>query len=178
MISDDLPEQEQEPSEEANAPAGSSGPDDEQKREIARWVSDGMGLSDIQKKINEDFGVVMTYMDVRFLVDDLDLTLVDEEEPVTEDDDDAEVVPEVSQDAPLQEGVGSGGVQVELDAVNPPGAMASGSVVFSDGEKKSWTIDQFGRLALGGGAEGYKPSEEDVVEFQKALDSALRGKGF
>ena len=120
----------------------------------------------------------MTYMDVRFLVDDLDLTLVDEEEPVLEDDDDGGAAPEVSQDAPLQENVGSGGVQVELDAVNPPGAMASGSVVFSDGEKKSWTIDQFGRLALSGGAEGYKPSEEDVVEFQKELDSVLRGKGF
>ena len=178
MTSDDLPEQEQEPREETNAPVGSSAPNDEQKREIARWVSDGMGLSDIQKKINEDFGVVMTYMGVRFLVDDLDLTLVDEEDPVSEDNDDGGDASEVSQNAPLQEDAGSGGVQVELDAVNPPGAMASGSVVFSDGEKKSWTIDQFGRLALSGGAEGYKPSEEDVAEFQKELDSALRGKGF
>ena len=178
MTSDDLPEQEQEPTEEGNAPAGSSAPNDEQKREIARWVSDGMGLSDIQKKINEDFGVVMTYMGVRFLVDDLDLTLVDEEEPVVEDNDEVGVAPEVSQNAPLQEDADSGGVQVVLDAVNPPGAMASGSVVFSDGEKKNWTIDQYGRLALSGGAEGYKPSEEDVVEFQKELDSALRGKGF
>ena len=178
MTSDDLPKQEQEPTEEGNAPAGASAPNDEQKREIARWVSDGMGLSDIQKKINEDFGVVMTYMGVRFLVDDLDLTLVDEEDPVSEDNDDGGDAPEVSQNAPLQEEVGSGGVQVELDAVNPPGAMASGSVVFSDGEKKNWTIDQFGRLALSGGAEEYKPSEEDVAEFQKELDSALRGKGF
>ena len=45
-------------------------------------------------------------------------------------------------------------------------------------EKKQWTLDQFGRLALSGGEEGYKPSEEDVVEFQKQLDGALRGKGF
>jgi len=176
MTSEDLPEQEA--AEQANTPAGSTAPNDEQKREIAGWVSEGMGLSDIQKKINADFGVVMTYMDVRFLVDDLDLTLVDEDEPVEEDADDGNEATEVSPDAPLQEETGSGGVQVELDAVNPPGAMASGSVVFSDGEKKSWTIDQFGRLALAGGEEGYKPSEEDVVEFQKELDSALRGKGF
>ncbi len=175
MTSDDLPEQEPEPTGEGNAPASSSVPNDEQKREIARWVSEGMGLSEIQKKINEDFEVVMTYMDVRFLVDDLDLTLVDEEEPVSGDGEDT---PELSPDAPLPEDGGSGGIQVELDAVNPPGAMASGSVVFSDGEKKSWTLDQYGRLALSGGAEGYKPSEQDVVEFQKELDSALRGKGF
>ena len=70
------------------------------------------------------------------------------------------------------------GVQVELNTVNPPGAMASGSVVFSDGERKSWTVDQFGRLGLSGGSEDYKPSEEVIAEFQKALDSALRGKGF
>jgi hypothetical protein len=50
MTSDDLPEQEQEPTQSASAPVGSSAPNDEQKREIARWVSDGMGLSDIQKK--------------------------------------------------------------------------------------------------------------------------------
>ena len=58
-----------------------SEPNAEQKLEIARWVADGMGLSDVQKKINQDFGIVMTYMDVRFLVDDLDLTLVDPEQP-------------------------------------------------------------------------------------------------
>ena len=56
--------------------------------------------------------------------------------------------------------------------------MASGSVVFSDGEKKSWTIDQLGRLALSGGAKKYKPSDEDVDEFQKEIDLAIRGKGF
>ena len=176
MTSEDLPEQEA--AEQANTSAGSTAPNDEQKREIAGWVAEGMGLSDIQKKINADFGMVMTYMDVRFLVDDLDLTLVDEDEPVEEDADDGNEVTEVSPDAPLQEEAGAGGVQVELDPVTPPGAMASGSVVFSDGEKKSWMLDQMGRIALSGGSEEYKPSEEDVVEFQKELDSALRGKGF
>ena len=71
-----------------------------------------------------------------------------------------------------------GGVTVEVDPVTPPGAMASGSVRFSDGQNQKWTLDQFGRLGLSGGEEGYKPSEEDVMEFQKQLDSALRGKGF
>ena len=56
--------------------------------------------------------------------------------------------------------------------------MASGSVTFSDGQQKKWTLDQFGRLGLSGGDEEYKPSDEDVVEFQKQLDSALRGKAF
>ena len=134
-----------------------------------------MGLSDIQKKINDDFGVAMTYMEVRFLVDDLDLTLVDEEEPVEEGDDEGNDGTGGSlkhlcrRDAPA-------GVQVELDPVTPPGAMASGTVIFSDGEKKGWTLDQMGRIALSGGSDDYKPSEGGVAEFQKGLDSALRGK--
>ena len=110
-------------------------------------------------------------MDVRFLVDDLDLDLVDEErlylmlntvlkQGATSPEDPLE-----SKDA--------GGVQVELDTVTPPGAMASGSVTFSMTAKK-WTLDQFGRLGLSGGDEGYKPSDEDVMEFQKQLDATAR----
>ena len=153
-----------------------SEPSDEQKKEISKWVAEGIGLSDIQKKINKDFGVVMTYIDVRFLVDDLNLTLVDEEEEVPVKDKDGGTAPQnPSVDAPLE---GVGGVTVELDKVNPPGAMASGSVVFSDGQSKKWTLDQYGRLGLTGGDDQYKPSDEDVAEFQKQLDTALRGRGF
>ena len=175
MISEDTQSPDDNPSPRGSDASPASAPSTEQKREISRWVADGMGLSEIQKKINEDFGLVMTYMDVRFLVDDLDLTLVDEEEEVQPDDSQAENLGEPVPEDPVG---GESSVQVELDTVNPPGAMASGTVVFSDGETKKWTLDQFGRLALSGGSEGYKPSEEDVVEFQKELDSALRGKGF
>ena len=66
-------------------------------------------------------------------------------------------------------------MQVEVDGVTPPGAMASGSVTFSDGVSKKWTIDQFGRLAMTGGDAGYKPSDEDVMDFQQQLEKALRG---
>jgi hypothetical protein len=157
-----------------NIEQDSSEPSEEQKREIARWISEGMGLSDVQKKIDSDFGLSMTYMDVRFLVDDLDLTLVDKEEEKPK-----EVVPESAEAALSEDPLGAtGGVSVEVNPVTPPGAMASGTVTFSDGQNKQWTLDQFGRLGLSGGDEGYKPSDEDVMEFQKQLDAALRGKGF
>jgi len=149
-------------------------PSEEQKREISRWVADGMGLSELQKKLDSEFGIVMTYMDVRFLVDDLDLSLVDLEEPTPEEDE-AETVEDANAD--LDDTESMGGVQVEVDTVVPPGAMASGSVVFSDGVSKSWTIDQFGRLGLSGGQEGYKPSDEDLMEFQRQLEASLRNKG-
>ena len=163
--------------ENSGNPSGSS-PSDSQKRDIALWVNEGLGLSEIQKKINEDFGIVMTYMDVRFLVDDLNLDLVDLEEEVVEEKDEGSESGDSDASKSEDPLSNDGGVSVELDTVTPPGAMASGSVTFSDGQHKKWTLDQFGRLGLSGGEEGYKPSDEDVVEFQKQLDSALRGKGF
>lgn len=47
----------------------------EQKQTVAAWVAAGDNLSTVQKKLMEQFKVSMTYMDVRFLVDDLGLEL-------------------------------------------------------------------------------------------------------
>jgi hypothetical protein len=47
----------------------------EQKQAIVTWVAAGDNLSAIQKKLTEQFKLSLTYMDVRFLVDDLDLQL-------------------------------------------------------------------------------------------------------
>src|ERR1043165_5425286 len=49
----------------------------EQKQAVAAWVAAGDNLSAVQKKLAEQFKVSMTYRDVRFLVDDLDLALKD-----------------------------------------------------------------------------------------------------
>ena len=165
--SDDLNSNEK---DEVVSRPSSNEPTAEQKLEIANWVADGMGLSEVQKRINQDFGIVLTYMDVRFLVDDLDLTLVDPEQPAKAKDLSKVNDPDGSEADHL-----AGGVQIEVDGVTPPGAMASGSVTFSDGEVKKWTIDQFGRLSMSGGTADYKPSDQDVMEFQQQLEKALRG---
>jgi hypothetical protein len=47
----------------------------EQKQAVASWVAAGDNLSAIQRKLADQFKVAMTYMDVRFLVDDLGLEL-------------------------------------------------------------------------------------------------------
>jgi hypothetical protein len=165
--SDDLNSNEK---DEVVSQPSSNEPTAEQKLEIAKWVADGMGLSEVQKKINQDFGIVLTYMDVRFLVDDLDLALVDPEQPAEPKD----LSKANDQDGSEADHL-AGGVQIEVDGVTPPGAMASGSVTFSDGEVKKWTIDQFGRLSMSGGTADYKPSDQDVMEFQQQLEKALRG---
>lgn len=49
----------------------------EQQQAVSSWVAAGDNLSTIQNKLSEQFHVSMTYRDVRFLVDDLNLALKD-----------------------------------------------------------------------------------------------------
>ena len=49
----------------------------EQKKIVSEWVAAGDSLSTIQNKLRESFQVSLTYRDVRFLVDDLNLELKD-----------------------------------------------------------------------------------------------------
>ena len=150
---------------------------DSQKETVAAWVAEGLKLSDVQSRIQEEFEISLTYMDVRFLVDDLNLELKDQPKSVDND----------LRNAPLSEqpeGQASdatpsaGGVSVTLHKLYKPGAVVSGEVVFSDGETSEWTLDQMGRLALSPGTEAYQPSEADLQDFQKKLSELLQGQGF
>src|SRR6185295_14602857 len=48
--------------------------DEAQRKKVAGWIADGLKLSEIQTRLAAELGVRLTYMDVRFLVDDLKLT--------------------------------------------------------------------------------------------------------
>ena len=48
--------------------------DDNQRQTVAKWISEGAKLSEIQNRLALEFGVKLTYMEARFLVDDLKLT--------------------------------------------------------------------------------------------------------
>lgn len=157
---------------------------DEQKQAVSQWVTAGDKLSDIQRKLKSEFALSLAYMDVRFLLIDLDLTLKDQEEP-------KEAAPPISDDAqgaaiedePVADGAApppgaSGGVTVEVDRVMKPGAVVSGAVTFSDGVRASWSLDQLGRLAIQADRPDYRPSDEDVSAFQQELQTALARQGF
>ena len=49
----------------------------EQKQAVTDWIAAGDNLSAVQKKLTEQFKLSLTYRDVRFLVDDLNLELKD-----------------------------------------------------------------------------------------------------
>ena len=67
--------------------------DDQQKKIVAGWIEEGLDLSAIQARLESELNISMTYMDVRFLVGDLELMPKDEEESAEEDDDEVEEEP-------------------------------------------------------------------------------------
>ena len=72
----------------------------------------------------------------------------------------------------------TGGVKVELDRITRPGTVVSGTAVFSDGTKATWALDQRGRLSLGADKKDYRPSAEDIQEFQQAVYQELQKAGY
>ena len=161
---------------------------DEQKTLVTQWVKDGCGLSEIQRRMTDQFKLSLTYMDVRFLVIELGLDIQDKRKspPITQSigpdalPADASAMPE-SEEIPelVPEPVpGTGGVTVDVDRLTLPGSLVSGTVVFSDGVKANWSLDQAGRLALGAKDKSYRPSAQDVQEFQMAIARELQKRGY
>jgi len=145
----------------------------EQQQVARQWVADGMKLSEFQRRLEADFGLRMTYMDVRMLVADLQVMPKDPEPPKTAP------VPEATNPTPLApaEPEPASGVKITVDAVTRPGAMVSGKVTFSDGQKATWLLDTTGRLGLMPDTKGYRPSAADGQEFQIALEQELMRMG-
>lgn len=136
---------------------------DDQKTAIHQWAAEGAQIADIQKKLDEEFSINITYMDARFLVLDLGVTILSEqkEEPVEEE---------------KPEKIATGKVHVTIDTIVRAGAEMSGSVEFCDGERAVWSVDSMGRLSLDADEPGYRPNELDLQLFQDELREQLQGK--
>lgn len=160
--------------------------DEAQRKKVATWVAEGLKLSEIQNRIGSELGQTLTYMEVRFLVDDLKLTLKDPEPPKppptlptppaaapapSGTTPAAPIAPEADPVKPVS------GVSVTVDQLARPGAMVSGKVTFSDGQKADWYLDQMGRLGVAPAVQGYKPTQADVQDFQLALQDELAKMG-
>lgn len=147
----------------------------EQRTQVARWVAEGATLSQVQERLRTELGLSMTYMDVRFLVDDLDLTLVDKPEPKAEE---PAAAPEAAPEAPAPAPATGGKVSVTVDTIAQPGYQVTGQVTFSDGQTAMWAIDMEGRPRMSATTPGYRPSPADIQEFQVLLDAEFRKMGY
>ena len=151
--------------------------DEGQRNRVAEWIAQGLKLSEIQTRLVAELGVTMTYMDVRFLVDDLKLVPKDVEPlkpmggplsaPATAD----------SVAKPVDAPAAAAGVTMVVDQLARPGAVVSGKVTFTDGNRADWYIDQTGRLGLVPQQTGYRPPAADLQQFQAALEVELSKLG-
>ena len=132
---------------------------------LKQRAAEGATMSDLQKLLKDDFGIAITYMDTRFLVLDLGIELIEAPK---------ETPKEEAKPAPVPTGV----VEVTMDSLALPGALVSGKVTFSDGESAIWMLDQTGRPGLDPDTPGYRPSQEDIMEFQVQLRSLLQKSGY
>jgi hypothetical protein len=192
----------------------------EQRQAVAGWIAAGETLAAVQRRLADEFKLSLTYMEVRFLVDDLGLELTSpeppkprpastiapaeggggqggekkglfgklkeavsgrkQELPTNDDDLTDEDIP--ADDLPLaDDDVGApaaSGVKLEVDRITRPGTLASGTVLFSDGVKARWGLDQFGRLMLDADNKGYRPSAADLQSFQVELQTQLARLGY
>lgn len=164
---------------------------DAQKQQISGWLEQGLKVADVQKKMAAELGVSMTYMEVRFLLDDLRLKPKDPEPPKPPAA--ASTIAPASAGAPAP-GDGSnpeslasvpdttaaapGAVKLSVDTLARPGTVVSGKVTFSDGQTADWYLDQMGRPGLVPAQKGYRPSQMDIMEFQELLQLELQKLGF
>jgi len=176
----------------------------EQTQAVAGWVAAGDNLSAIQKKLFEQYTLSLTYMDVRFLVDDLNLSLKDPAPKVSTDLGKAPAAPAggaekkgfldkakeklgLSKEADIppddaEEDFSAGGagtVSVTVDKVTViPGAVAAGTVTFSDGVTGKWIVDNYGRPGFTEiSRPGYRPSPADAQAFMQELNLAMQKRG-
>ncbi len=155
--------------------------DEAQRQRVTAWILQGAKLSEIQDRLVQEFGLKLTYMEVRFLVDDLKLTPKDPEPPKT-----AAPLPTTplkpadakSVSPPAEPPPAAGKVSVSVDQLTRPGAIVSGKVAFSDGQGADWYLDQTGQLRVVPKKQGYKPSPADVQDFQIALQQEVAKLGY
>ena len=161
---------------------------DEQKKQVSEWIAQGAKLSEIQNRLASEFSVKLTYMDTRFLVDDLKLVPKDPEPPKTPEPPapakpPLTTTPVAGEEEQLEDvtplpPAGGGKVSVTVDQITRPGAIVSGKVTFSDSQTAEWYLDQMGRLGVVPKQQGYKPSAPDVQEFQIALQQEMAKLGY
>jgi hypothetical protein len=147
----------------------------EQLEAVRTWVAAGDTLSEVQKKLRSEFNLQMTFFDVRMLVMDLGAQLKDREAQVEADDvTKAKLPPKPGATKPQP----TGAVGLTVDTLQViPGALVSGGVTFSDGERGKWYFDTMGRFNFQPDTIGYKPSAEDARTFQTMLQQELSARG-
>jgi hypothetical protein len=141
----------------------------ERNQLIARLLHEGNTLAQVQKLLEEEHDVKLTYMDLRLISSDLEVNWSKFDPPEPE----PEPEPKAESDDPDEPTTGQ--TIINVSKLQRPGAMFSGDVTFKSGVKSEWHVDTMGRLGLNPIGDE-RPTEEDLQDFQKELQGAVQGK--
>ena len=175
---------------------------EEQVARIQSWVDEGADLSEVQDRLRSEMDVHVTYMEMRFLMDDLGIQQKSDPEPEKEEPQKEEpeepgkvvdaifdeegaapdAAPEEQIPQPSEPGTAEGdaaaGVTVTVSKVQRPGMAISGRASFSGGNSAEWWIDQMGQLGMKPDNEGFRPTEPEVMAFQRELQRVVQESGY
>ncbi|MDF1862547.1 MAG: hypothetical protein P1U87_20185 [Verrucomicrobiales bacterium] len=158
---------------------------DDQIATIHSWAEGGDQLSDIQKRLGEELDVKVTYLETRFLLEDLKIEIKVEAKPEPEEEEAPEGeagaaeegAGEEAADLPPEAPVGDANVSVTVDTVVRPDALVSGRADFGGGKTAAWWLDQMGRLGFDTDDPEFRPSEAQAMAFQTELQKAIQQSG-
>jgi len=178
---------------------------DERDQLIMEKLNSGMSLSDLQKLLNSEYGISMTYFDLRLLTTTLKIQWekqdkpkkpalapqpqkkqidpLPEEEPVnaspqdTDASEDTEETGETDDDAEDGEFDESEGTVVTIDDTPIQGASISGTVKFASSASGKWMMDRQGHLGIYElDKDSEQPSQDDIQLFQIELQKLMQEK--
>lgn len=135
----------------------------EQKSLIEQWVNEGQDFNALQKSINNQFGLKLTFMDTRFLILDMGLQIQTKEEDPSE-----------TREPALTTTKGTGQLELSISEITRPGMAVSGDVIFPSGAFGIWFIDSQYRIGIDPDASSPEPTEKDMNSFQTEIKGFLR----
>ena len=147
--------------------------DTEIKRFVADKLNAGIKLGDIQKLLEHELNVPMTYLDLRLLASELEEVDWEKQEPPAPPADEEVDLSAVEEEKTAPP---SDTVQVTVSKLARPDAAMSGNYECPSGAKGEWMIDNFGRPGLIPAPDSPKPTAEEMRQFQEALVNKLQNR--
>lgn len=155
----------------------------EQKQLIFAWVEEGLDLNAIQKRLNDECDLRLTFMDTRFLILDLGLEIKSpEKKPTPAATDTAAMAATTSPAAAtlanteLEDTLPNGNLELSLDDVIPEGMAVTGKVKFPSGAHGSWFMDNQYRIGIDPAPASPEPTEKDMTIFEREIERFLRSQ--
>ena len=142
---------------------------------VAELLNEGISLSDIQKKLQSEKNVKMTFLDLRLLASELEEIDWSKQKADIEAKKAAKKAEEEKKKEEEKTADNAGKTIVEISRLKRPGALACGTVQFASGAKAEWILDQMGRLGLDN--QTGEPTQDDIQEFQVELQRILSEGG-